>query len=126
MQQGPHYEDSTRQTVVKFLRQLIDPRGIWAVPEKISAILEMEPPHNITKLHRFMGMANQMAKSWGCEGHAALHHLPTLWCIHPSAVPSVLFWRWHRFSSLMPRFITFQEQRVFLTPFGLQLEVLPK
>ena len=63
MQQGPHYEDSTRQTVVKFLRQLVDPRGIWAVPEKMPAILETEPPpHNITKLHRFTGMAKQLAK----------------------------------------------------------------
>ena len=48
--------------MVKFLKQLTDPRGIWVVPQKMPAILEMEPPHNITKLHRFMGMANQLAK----------------------------------------------------------------
>jgi len=39
---------------VKFLGHLIDARGIWTNPEKTSAILEMEPPHNITKLCRFM------------------------------------------------------------------------
>jgi len=50
-----------RQTEVKFLGHLIDARGIRADPQKMSAILEMEPPH-ITELRRFMGMANQLGK----------------------------------------------------------------
>ena len=50
------------QTEVKFLGHLIDARGIRADPQKTSAILEMEPPHNITELRRFMGMANQLGK----------------------------------------------------------------
>ena len=51
-----------RQTEVKFLGHLIDARGIRADPQKTSAILEMEPPHNNTELRRFMGMANQLGK----------------------------------------------------------------
>ena len=47
---------------MKFLGHLIDARGIRADPQKTSAILEMEPPHNITELRRFMGMANQLGK----------------------------------------------------------------
>ncbi len=50
------------QKTVKFLKHLIDESGIRADPEKTSAILEMEPPRNITELRRFMGMANQLGK----------------------------------------------------------------
>ena len=50
------------QTTVKFLGHLIDERGIRADPEKISAVLKMDPPQNITELRRFMGMANQLGK----------------------------------------------------------------
>ena len=50
------------QTTVKFLEHLIDERGIRADPEKISAVLKMDPPQNITELRRFMGMANQLGK----------------------------------------------------------------
>ena len=48
--------------LVKFLGHLIDADGIRADPEKTSAILKMEPPTNISELHRFMGMANQLGK----------------------------------------------------------------
>ena len=48
--------------MVKFLGHLIDARGIQADPEKTSAILKMEPPHNIMELRRLMGMVNQLGK----------------------------------------------------------------
>ena len=51
-----------RQKMVKFLRHLIDERGIRADPDKTSVLLKMEPPQNITDLRRFMGMANQLGK----------------------------------------------------------------
>ena len=36
--------------------------GIRPDPQKTSAIEEMETPHNITDLRRFMGMTNQLGK----------------------------------------------------------------
>ena len=47
---------------VKFLGHIVDQVGIRPDPQKTSAIVEMETPHNITDLRRFMGMTNQLGK----------------------------------------------------------------
>ena len=47
---------------VKFLGHVIDREGIRADPEKVSAILQMEAPHNVSELRRFLGMVNQLGK----------------------------------------------------------------
>ena len=47
---------------LKFLGHLIDQDGIRADPDKVSAIVEMKPPTNISELRRFMGMTNQLGK----------------------------------------------------------------
>jgi len=48
---------------VKFLGNLIDGNGVQADPEKITAILKIGQPSNITELRRFMGMVNQLGSS---------------------------------------------------------------
>ena len=47
---------------ITFLGHIINQSGISADPEKLSAIKEMPPPTNITKLRRFMGVINQLGK----------------------------------------------------------------
>lgn len=47
---------------LKFLDHLIDHERIRADPDKTSAIIEMEPPTNISELRWFMGMVNQLGK----------------------------------------------------------------
>ena len=51
-----------RKKQLKFLGHIIDENGIRADPEKISAIVEMKAPTNISELRRFMGMTNQLGK----------------------------------------------------------------
>ena len=51
-----------RKRTVKFLGHIVDQVGIRPDPQKTSAIVEMETPHNITDLRRFMGMTNQLGK----------------------------------------------------------------
>ena len=51
-----------RRSRVKFLGHIIDMHGIQADPEKVSAVLKMEAPQNVSDLRRFMGMANQLGK----------------------------------------------------------------
>ena len=41
---------------------MVDEQGIRADPKKISAIVEMKAPTNISALRRFMGMTNQLGK----------------------------------------------------------------
>ncbi len=36
--------------------------GLQTDPEKVRAILELQPPQNLTELCRFLGMANYLAK----------------------------------------------------------------
>ena len=48
------------QSKIKLLGHI--ERGIQLDPEKISAIVELDPPWNVTELHRFMGMVNQLGK----------------------------------------------------------------
>ena len=47
---------------VQFLGHIIDGDGIHADPEKVTAITDMAVPSNISELHRFLGMVNQLSK----------------------------------------------------------------
>ena len=47
---------------VKFLGHIVYGDGITADPDKIAAILEMVAPKNVSDLHRFLGMTNQLGK----------------------------------------------------------------
>ena len=47
---------------IKFLGQLVDKQGIRADPNKVKAIQQMKEPKNVTELHRFLGMINQLGK----------------------------------------------------------------
>ena len=47
---------------VKFLGYVIDRHGIRADPEKTETICQMEAPHSVTDLRRFLGMVNQLGK----------------------------------------------------------------
>ena len=51
-----------KQKQLKFLGHLIHETGIRADLDKVSAIVEMKPPMNISDLRRFMGMTNQLGK----------------------------------------------------------------
>ena len=47
---------------IRFLGHVIDGNGIHPNPQKVSAVLRMERPKNVTDLRHFMGMANQLGK----------------------------------------------------------------
>ena len=47
---------------VTYLGQVIGSNGIQPNPDKVRAILEMQEPKNISKVRRFLGMANQLGK----------------------------------------------------------------
>ena len=47
---------------IKFLGQLVDKQAIRADPNKVKAIQQMKEPKNVTELHRFLGMINQLGK----------------------------------------------------------------
>ena len=47
---------------IKFLGHLIDGNGIHPDPEKVSAILNLQNPVNVTELRCLMGMINQLGK----------------------------------------------------------------
>ena len=47
---------------IRFLGHVIDGDGIHPDPQKVSAVLQMDRPQNVTDLRRFMGMANQLGK----------------------------------------------------------------
>ena len=47
-------------TSLKFLRQLVDNKGVKADPEKIRAIQGLKPPINVSELRRFV--VNQLSK----------------------------------------------------------------
>ena len=71
---------------VKFLGHLIDANGIQADPEKTAAISSMKPPHNVTELRRFLGMANQLGKF---SPHLAEYSQPPRELLHSKRV-----WVW--------------------------------
>ena len=49
-------------TEIKFLGHVISGRGIKPDPDKIKAIVNMEPPSNKTEARRFLGMINYLMK----------------------------------------------------------------
>ena len=49
-------------STVKFLGHIVNKDGIKADPDKTSAILKMKSPQNVSELHKFMGLANQLGK----------------------------------------------------------------
>ena len=51
-----------KKTELKFLGHVVNQDGIKADPDKVSAIVEMEAPTNVSELRRFMGMTNQLGK----------------------------------------------------------------
>ena len=51
-----------KKSSVKFLGHLIRGDGVSADPEKTSAIRQMETPHSVSDLRRFLGMVNQLGK----------------------------------------------------------------
>ena len=50
---------------VKFVGHIIDADGIRVDPDKIQAIIDMNPPSNISDVRRFLGMVNQLSKFSG-------------------------------------------------------------
>ena len=49
-------------TSISFLGQTVNSEGIQPDQNKIRAICDMKPPSNLTELHRFLGMINQLSK----------------------------------------------------------------
>ena len=47
---------------IRFLGQLVDTQGIRADPSKVKTLQQMKEPKNISELHRFLGMINQLGK----------------------------------------------------------------
>ena len=47
---------------VKFLGHLVDQEGIHPDPDKVAAIVQVQPPSDVSAVRRFLGMANQMSK----------------------------------------------------------------
>ena len=54
------------KTRVEFLGHVIDPEGIRPDPDKISAIIQMTAPCNVSEVRRFLGMVNQLGKFSPC------------------------------------------------------------
>ena len=50
------------KSVLKFAGHVVSGDGISADPDKLSVVLNMAPPTNITEMRCFLGMANQLAK----------------------------------------------------------------
>ena len=50
------------QDNIKFLGHVVNKQGISADPDKVAAIAHMKAPQNISALHRFLGMVNQLEK----------------------------------------------------------------
>jgi hypothetical protein len=46
----------------KFLGYMVTPRGIEANPDKVTAILDMEPPKNITEVQRLAGRVTALGR----------------------------------------------------------------
>ena len=47
---------------VKFVGHIVGENGIGADPLKVKAIVDMDPPTNVSELRRFLGMVNQLSK----------------------------------------------------------------
>ena len=51
-----------RKSEIHCLGQIIGKNGAMANPEKVSAVVDMEAPQNVSDLRRFLGMVNQLGK----------------------------------------------------------------
>ena len=49
---------------VEYLDYILTQNGIKLMPEKISAILAIEPPRNVKELRRFLGMVQYYRDLW--------------------------------------------------------------
>ena len=47
-------------TKISFLGQTVDSDGIKPDPQKLEAIHAIKSPSNVSELHRFLGMINQL------------------------------------------------------------------
>ena len=52
---------------LKFLGHIINNQGVKADPSKTKAILDMQPPKNVSEMRCFIGMTNQLSKSIPCS-----------------------------------------------------------
>lgn len=52
---------------LKFLGHIINKQGVKADPAKTQAILDMQPPKNVSEMRRFIGMTNQLSKFIPCS-----------------------------------------------------------
>ena len=52
---------------LKFLGHIINNQGVKADPAKTKAILDMQPPKNVSEMRRFIGMTNQLSKFIPCS-----------------------------------------------------------
>ena len=50
------------QPQVKFLGQLLTASGVCSDPDKVSAVVQMRQPANVSEVRRFLGMVNQLSK----------------------------------------------------------------
>ena len=50
------------QACVKFLGQVLTPSGISSDPDKVSAVVQMRQPTNVSEVRRLLGMVNQLSK----------------------------------------------------------------
>ena len=50
------------QPQVKFLGQVLTPSGISPDPDKVSAVMLMREPTDVSEVRRFLGMVNQLSK----------------------------------------------------------------
>ena len=51
---------------IKFLGHIVNQEGVAADPDKVSAVVQMASPQNVTEVRRFLGMVNQLAKFSPC------------------------------------------------------------
>ena len=50
------------KTEIRVIGHAINRKGVKADPEKVTAIQDLPEPSNITELHSFLGMVNQLGK----------------------------------------------------------------
>ena len=52
---------------LKFLGHFVNKQGVKADPAKTQAVLDMQPPKNVSEMRRFVGMTNQLSKFIPCS-----------------------------------------------------------
>ena len=64
------------QKQIEFLGHIISAEGIRINPEKVTAILNMDRPSDVSELRRLLGMVNFLARF--CQGYKmSFNHLPS-------------------------------------------------